>query len=149
MWEEAVRQSRIWARRYARQEEAEDVAQEALLRAWRSRDTLRRCEDFGAWLAMIVRNEAARDHARMRPEPSVLVDYEIAIEDDELARVLDRAEMERAFAMLAPHERHLLHLRYGDDMTQPAIAALLEIPEGTVKVQLHRARVKLKRAMEA
>jgi RNA polymerase sigma-70 factor (ECF subfamily) len=37
-------------------------------------------------------------------------------------------------------------LRYGEDMTQAAIAQLLDIPEGTVKVRLHRARDKLRRA---
>ena len=37
-------------------------------------------------------------------------------------------------------------MRYEEDLTQPAIAARLGIPEGTVKVQLHRARVKLRRA---
>ncbi len=40
-------------------------------------------------------------------------------------------------------------MRYEEDLTQPAIAARLGIPEGTVKVQLHRARLKLRRAYVA
>jgi RNA polymerase sigma-70 factor (ECF subfamily) len=48
--------------------------------------------------------------------------------------------------VLSERERVLLALRYEEDLTQPAIAARLGIPEGTVKVQLHRARVKLRAA---
>ena len=40
----------------------------------------------------------------------------------------------------------LLRLRYNEDLTQAAIARRLGIPEGTVKVRLHRVRAKLRRA---
>ncbi len=43
-------------------------------------------------------------------------------------------------------ERELLEMRYQEDLTQAAIADKLGIPEGTVKVRLHRARNKLRRA---
>ena len=67
-------------------------------------------------------------------------------EDD---RVLDAVERAHLHASLPSHsqgDRELLTLRYGDDLTQAAIALKLGIPEGTVKVRLHRARAKLRRA---
>lgn len=149
MWDQAVEQSRIWARRYARQEaDAEDIAQEALLRAWRSRRTLESSERFQGWLATIVYREAARAHGRREPLPTPLEPDEIAVEDERLEQALEREDLRKLLVSLDPHERRLLHLRYGEDMTQPAIAQLLEVPEGTVKVQLHRARAKLRRTME-
>ena len=50
--------------------EAEDIAQDALLRAWRRRSTLREADRRNQWLATIVRNEAFRRHARIRPDPA-------------------------------------------------------------------------------
>ncbi len=58
----------------------------------------------------------------------------------------ERADLQAALERLSDRERVLLSLRYEEDLTQPAIAARLGIPEGTVKVQLHRARLKLRRA---
>ena len=57
-----------------------------------------------------------------------------------------RADLQEALKGLSERERMLLAMRYEEDLTQPAIAARLGIPEGTVKVQLHRARDKLRRA---
>jgi RNA polymerase sigma-70 factor, ECF subfamily len=59
---------------------------------------------------------------------------------------VERADLHAALKCLDERDRKLLMLRYGEDMTQAAIAQLLEIPEGTVKVRLHRARDKLRRA---
>jgi RNA polymerase sigma-70 factor (ECF subfamily) len=43
----------------------------------------------------------------------------------------------------------VLHLRYAEDLTQIEVARRLGLPEGTVKVRLHRARGRLRRALEA
>ena len=51
-----------------------------------------------------------------------------------------------ALELLSDRDRQLLELRYTEDLTQQAIARRLGIPEGTVKVRLHRARDKLRRA---
>jgi RNA polymerase sigma-70 factor, ECF subfamily len=135
------------AYRYARNpSEAEDIAQEALLRAWRKRSTLRDASSRKSWLAAILRNEAFRYYSRPRPDPTDLVEFLDGREDELLLSTVDRADLHEALGVLSDRERALLALRYEEDLTQPAIAARLGIPEGTVKVQLHRARVKLRRA---
>jgi RNA polymerase sigma-70 factor (ECF subfamily) len=63
-----------------------------------------------------------------------------------IALTVEKADLQEALTVLSDRERALLALRYEEDLTQSAIAARLGIPEGTVKVQLHRARVKLRRA---
>ena len=68
------------------------------------------------------------------------------VEDELAVSTVDRADMQSALEVLSERERTVIMLRYEEDLTQPAIAARLGIPEGTVKVQLHRARVKLRRA---
>ncbi|MBS1861998.1 MAG: sigma-70 family RNA polymerase sigma factor [Actinobacteria bacterium] len=126
--------------------EAEDIAQEALLRAWRRRSTLRDRGSRKQWLATIVRNEAFRHYSRPRPDPTDEVEQIESGEEELVVSTVDRADMQAALEHLSERERVLLALRYEEDMTQPAIARRLGIPEGTVKVQLHRARKKLRRA---
>jgi RNA polymerase sigma-70 factor, ECF subfamily len=135
------------ARRYAEAAEAEDIAQEALIRAWRFRGTLREGERLQGWLATIVRNEAARAHTRRRPEPVPEPALGRGAEDPRLVALTTAGELAGAMDALDGPERLLIELRYGHDLTQPAIARALEMPEGTVKVRLHRARAKLRRAL--
>jgi RNA polymerase sigma-70 factor, ECF subfamily len=122
---------------------AEDVAQEAMLRAWRHRHTLRQSECREQWLARIVRNEAARGRERRQPETIEDLDTTAAREDPNLLSASTRLDLKVALAQLTPLDRDLLRLRYEEDLTQPAIATMLGLPEGTVKVRLHRARAKL------
>jgi len=125
--------------------EAEDIAQEALLRAWRRRSTLREPERRNQWLATIVRNEAFRVHARTRPDPIATIEAQEGEEDEQVVATVERADLHAALQQLNDRERRLLELRYTDDLTQAAIAHKLGIPENTIKVQLHRARNKLRR----
>ncbi len=126
--------------------EAEDIAQDALLRAWRRRSTLREADRRNQWLATIVRNEAFRQHARTRPDPTSLIETQEGAEDAQVVATVERADLHAALKRLSDRERQLLELRYNEDLTQQAIARRLGIPEGTVKVRLHRARDKLRRA---
>jgi RNA polymerase sigma-70 factor, ECF subfamily len=117
-----------------------------LLRAWRRRSTLRESGSRKQWLSTIVRNEAFRYYSRPRPDLTDEVEALEGREDSAVASTEDRADIQAALGQLSERERVLLSLRYEEDLTQPAIAVRLGIPEGTVKVQLHRARVKLRRA---
>jgi len=70
----------------------------------------------------------------------------MAAEDEAVLSAAERVDIHRALEQLDPAERLLIRLRYEDDLTQAAIARLLKLPEGTVKVRLHRTRTKLRRA---
>ena len=131
--------------------DAEDAAQEALLRAWKARRTCAAAEDPAAYVAAIARNEALRlrDRRTRLAEVAAPEEGTAGRDDDALVDVVERAALRSAFDRLTEHERRLLGLRYVEDLTQPVIARLLGIPEGTVKVQLHRARRKLRQAVEA
>jgi RNA polymerase sigma-70 factor, ECF subfamily len=126
--------------------EAEDIAQDALLRAWRRRSTLRDSERRTQWLAAIVRNEAFRQHARVRPDPTATIELQEGAEDEGVLAAVELADLHAALEVLSERDRRLLEMRYEEDLTQAAIARRLGIPEGTVKVRLHRARNRLRQA---
>jgi len=124
--------------------EAEDIAQDALLRAWRRRSTLRDSERRNQWLATIVRNEAFRQHARVRPDPTSTIEFREGAEDEQVLAAVELADIHAALKLLSKRDRRLLEMKYEEDLTQAMIASRLGIPEGTVKVRLHRARNRLR-----
>lgn len=65
-----------------------------------------------------------------------------------MATTVERADIEAALQRLSEHDRQLIRLRYEEDLTQTAIASRLALPEGTVKVRLHRLRHKLRRELD-
>jgi len=147
-WEEARRLCLAVAKKYARgRGDAEDIAQNALIRAWRYQERLRDGERRSEWLARIARNEALRELGRRIPEP-VEPAEERGEEDLRLESVVEGAAIAGALAGLSDRDRELIHLRYEKDLTQSAIADHLGIPEGTVKVRLHRARARLRKGPE-
>lgn len=124
--------------------EVEDIAQDALLRAWRRRSTLRDPARRKEWLGTIVRNEAFRHHARVRPDPVDDVEIYEGAEDEQILSTVERADLHAILDRLSDRDRELIELRYEEDLTQEAIARRLGIPDGTVKVRLHRLRDKLR-----
>jgi RNA polymerase sigma-70 factor, ECF subfamily len=145
-WEHARRRCLREARRYVfAASEAEDVVQEALLRAWRHRE---RCSDPSSplpWLLAITRNEALRrrQHAGRDREVQWDPDAEPSAEDG-VEEVATRVDVRRALASLRHEDRRLLYLRYAEDLTQPEVARVMKMPEGTAKVRLHRLRNQLR-----
>src|SRR5215467_1197483 len=90
--------------------EAEDIAQDALLRAWRRRSTLRDPERRNQWLATIVRNEAFRQHARVRPNPTEEIDGQEGVEDAQVLATVERADLRAALDDLNEGDRELLEM---------------------------------------
>jgi RNA polymerase sigma-70 factor (ECF subfamily) len=159
-WETAASRCLREARRVAPSDEAPDIAQEALIRAWRSLRDGMVPEHPIAWLRTIVHREAHRH--RGRNTAPISLDEHGDITDRAATGRLDllplQVDVRRAVRNLTPHDRKLLLLRYVDDLTQPAVggapgkhqgtvAVALGIPEGTAKVQLHRARGRLQRVL--
>jgi len=149
-WDEVRRICLRFSFRYAKNRiEAEDIAQDATVRAWRKRDTLRSPDARKAWLATIVRNEALRELKRKRPAPTDTLEAWQGSDDERVLATVERADLHAALSHLNKRDRQLVRLRYDEDLTQEAIAHRLGIPLGTVKVRLHRVRAKLRREIGA
>jgi RNA polymerase sigma-70 factor, ECF subfamily len=151
-WKRVLAFCQAVARRQTdRRDIAEDAAQEATLRAWRYRTACEARADPRPWLATITRREVVRLATAGGARLEVPVDTmpELLCECGDLASADDRATVESALATLLAGDRRVLLLRYASDMTQPQIARVLDIPEGTVKVRLHRARARLRGVLQA
>lgn len=148
-WERLATTCLREARRVADPDDAADIAQEAMIRAWRSLRRGTAPDHPTAWLRMIVRREAIRHHSRQITVTSL--DEFGELDDRTAANRLDllplQVDVRRAVRSLTPQDRKLLALRYVDDLTQPAVASALGIPEGTAKVRLHRARGRLQQVL--
>jgi RNA polymerase sigma-70 factor, ECF subfamily len=134
-------------------EDAEEAVQEAMIRAWRARDDCRVPAARTAWLLQITRREAfrvaeRRSRVRDREQPDSQEDELVSLRHCELDGVESRVSFDQALGLLQPHDRDLVRLRYAEDLTQEQVAARLDLPEGTVKVRLHRARERLRKALE-
>ena len=135
--------------------DADDVVQEAFLRAFRAFDTLRG-PDVKAWLLAIVRNchasaisqERRRAYVPLPEEPdaefgsgtlAASADPERASMQHQEAR-----RLEQLVAALPEEHREVLLLREMEDMSYREIAAVTQLPIGTVMSRLARARAALK-----
>jgi RNA polymerase sigma-70 factor, ECF subfamily len=126
--------------------EAEDVSQDAFLRAFHRLEHFRGDAPFRSWLLRITHN-AALDHlGRRRAEP---VDPETLDSGEpstarppaDRLEVLERIErLERKLRGLAPQHRVVLVLRDAEGLSYEEIAAITDTPLGSVKARLHRAR---------
>ena len=126
---------------------AEDIVQEALLRAWRSREGLKDPQASRAWLLTIVRREHARLYERKRLE---LVSLD---EDDEHERVAhpeqpeSELELLRSAILRLPLEyREPLLLQVQGGFSTAEIAVELGLSQSAVLTRLFRARNKLREA---
>jgi len=132
--------------------DAEDVVQDALLRAYRGLDALRGA-DAKAWLLSIVRNCHASAHRRQWRHPTVaLAADEQAHEPAAGAPDPERSAMEqdeameltRLLANLSLEHREVLELRELEELSYREIAAVTRLPIGTVMSRLARARSALR-----
>jgi RNA polymerase sigma-70 factor (ECF subfamily) len=128
--------ARSWVRDAAT---ADDVAQEAFLRAWKARETLRDAARVKPWLYTIVRNAAmdwARRERRHRAEEladEVAAPAAVAQPDlvDRVVRIVDE---------LREDYRRLVLLRFVDGLSYAEIGSVLGMTPGAVGEKLHRVR---------
>jgi len=124
---------------------AEDVVQEALLRAWKSLDSLR---DDGAakhWLLTIVRRENARYFEKRRLD-TVDIDNLTASQSALLAEAPNEelADLRKAIFGLDDDYREPLVLQVLMGYSTKEIGEMMNLQQGAVLTRLHRARLKLK-----
>jgi RNA polymerase sigma-70 factor (ECF subfamily) len=123
---------------------ADDVVQEALLRAWKSLDALRDDAAAKHWLLTIVRRENARYFERRRLE-TVDIDGLNAAQEALLAESPNEAlaDMRTAIFELEDDYREPLVLQVLMGYSTSEIAAMMGLKQGAVLTRLHRARHKL------
>jgi RNA polymerase sigma-70 factor, ECF subfamily len=155
-WERMRAAATREARRYLlAAHDVDDAVQEALMRAWRRRES---ClgDDQLPWMRQIARNEALRllDRRRTRTERELLDDEKVlatvpdGAADEGREELILRLHVDQVVKRFSIDDRRLLALRYVDDLSQPEVARKLGIPEGTVKVRLHRLRRRLRKELE-
>jgi RNA polymerase sigma-70 factor (ECF subfamily) len=125
--------------------DAEDVAQQALLKGLMKIQNLRESDRFGPWLARITRNLCV-DAIRRRKHQSIL---RPVVQSDEPADRDDHRRLEAALATLGSDYRVPLLLFYFDGRSAESIAETLGITPAAVQTRLSRARKQLRALLEA
>lgn len=139
--------------------EAEDATQETLVRAYRRLESLRDWNALTTWLYRIA-THVCLDRIRRRTR-----DWTIGAEDDpydldqaeedspSLQQIVERNDMsacvQRYLASLADSYRAVILLHDLDGLTGPQMAEVLGVSLATVKIRLHRARLRLRAQLEA
>lgn len=131
------------------QAQADDLAQETFLRAYRGLRGYRGGAKFSSWLYRIACNVFfSRDRgSREAPQEPLALEAgnaELLLPD----LVLERHDLEKALASLKPRERAALVLTYANELTHEEAAVVLDCPVGTLKTHVARAKKKLRRQLE-
>ena len=132
--------------------EAEDVAQDAFLQAYRALPTYRADGPFGAWVGRIAARLAyarLKRPAELQADPTReegwLVDTAQSVDPQvEMLAGERRAEVREAISALPEHHRRVVEMRFYGDMSLDEISSQTGAPVGTVKSRLHRALAALR-----
>jgi RNA polymerase sigma-70 factor, ECF subfamily len=137
-------------------DEAQEVTQEAFLRAWRGIGRFERRSRFFTWLYRIGINEAKRRAARRPPVTVVSLDDEpideapdwSAAPDARFERADLRGVLEHAIRSLPGEYRTPIILRDVEGLSTREAAEVMELGEAAFKSRLHRARLAVRRALD-
>ncbi len=143
--------------RVGSERDAEDIAQEAFIRAFRALDKLENPRLFLGWLLRIGQN-LATDHLRRRRNESSLEGMGIELVDRRMSsaervqkRLDQQEELERVLAAIPripDSYQNVLVLRYLEGYSNSEIARRLDEPEGTIRNRLFRALRKVRALLE-
>jgi RNA polymerase sigma-70 factor (ECF subfamily) len=131
-------------------DEADDLAQEAFVRAYRALHTFDSSRPLRPWLLTIVSNLASNRLRSVRRYIAAL--RKTALSGVEtVARLEDRTALEweadtlwQAVRKLKVGEQKVIYMRYFLELTEAEMAAAMSVPHGTVKSRLHRALARLR-----
>jgi len=134
---------------------AEDLAQDTFVRMLKYADRYNPKWPMRTWLLTIARRLAINSHrklGRMKPTADMASSVSphagpdaAAAEGDE--RRAMRQQLDRALEQLTEPQRQAIVLFYQQELSIEAVAAVMEVPEGTVKSHLHRGRAALRNIM--
>ena len=133
--------------------DAEDIAQDAFVKAFQKLDSFKGTSGFYTWLYRIAFNTAV-SHLRKQPSVKSIDELQEAIgdnladdsqrPDDSLERKECSRQIQSALQLLSEEHRTILILREVEQMSYEVLANLFQIPVGTVRSRLHRARMCLR-----
>ncbi|MCI0521167.1 MAG: sigma-70 family RNA polymerase sigma factor [Chloroflexi bacterium] len=136
-------------------QDAADAAQDAFVRAWLGLPQFGGRAQFRTWLYRIVINQCINRSPRLRRYLDALTEEqfsELPAEEDVAAQVEERqlyAHVHREVERLPEQYRLLVSLRYQHGLSYEEIASLLNLPLGTVKTGLFRAKSRLRESLAA
>jgi len=126
-------------------EQAEDLAQETLLQAWRCRDQFRPGTNLRAWLSTILRNRFYSSQRRRKGRAEYdheSIERTLVAPDGPSANV-ELEDVRRALSMLPDFQREALILVGAGGLAYEEVAQIMGCPVGTVKSRVRRARDEL------
>ena len=143
-------------------DDALDLSQEAFLRAWRGLSGYRFDAAFSTWLYRLTGNVCIDFLRRRKKEKTIPLYYtdeeneeqELPLPhpapgtEDQALLHLEQNQVTEAMAKLEPEYRQALILRVIDGLSYAEIAAAMDVPEGTVKSRIARAREKMRRLLK-
>ncbi len=135
-------------------ENAEDITQDAFIKAFQNMHQLKDGTKFGAWLAVIASNLARnylKREKRINYTDKEVTDYgalEIDHTEESALRTLEIERVRQAIKNLPPDHYQVIVLQYYYDLKVEEIASMLKLSSGTVKSRLHRARQRLAKDLE-
>ena len=141
-------------------EDAQDVVQDTFLNAYRSLDSFKGDAEFFTWLYRIAWNTAASLKRKQKAALSLhagrngqgAIDPLDSSESNQPGHALEKAEQEnrvqQALNRLSPEHRAVLILKEMEGQRYEDIADILQVPVGTIRSRLHRARMELREILE-
>ena len=135
-------------------DDALDLAQEAFARAFKAIDRFDTARPFYPWLHRILKNLCINRLGRARRLREVPLDDVYGMQSNTVspAKEAERSELRRqvweAIRKLGETDREILILREFQELTYSELAAVLDIPTGTVMSRLHHARKRLRALLE-
>ena len=128
----------------------DDTVQDVFIKVYRNLSSYRGDSRFSTWLYRIARNESINALKRSRNrhvpiEEAERIPGEDGDPEEHFARREQALDMRKLLARLDEQYRMVLELRYMGDKSYSEIADMMEIPVGTVKTYIHRAKAELKK----
>jgi RNA polymerase sigma-70 factor (ECF subfamily) len=133
-------------------DDAEDVLQNVFIKVFRGLRSFRGDAKLSTWIYRIARNEAVNAARKTQLSGPSVDDIDLPASErsrpDQQYRDKDRRKhLERCLGELEENYRVVLELRYMGEMSYQEVSDATELPIGTVKTYIHRAKLELKRVM--
>lgn len=148
-------------RMLSNRQEAEDIAQEAFVRAYTNLHTFDQKRKFSTWLFRIATNLCIDRIRKKKPDyhldanvpgtdgltmySQIAVDEELP--EDEVEKMETQQRIQYEIGRLSDRYRSVIILRYIEELPLKEISEILELPLGTVKTRVHRGRAALRKQM--